>query len=87
LAGQRVDNFLITRLKGVPRSLVYKLLRRGEVRVNKGRVKPAHRLVEGDLVRLPPVRRADIELARCRPPACSAIYPRRCCTRTSACWC
>jgi len=68
LAGQRVDNFLITRLKGVPRSLVYKLLRRGEVRVNKGRVKPAHRLAEGDLVRLPPVRRADIE-ARRVPPA------------------
>lgn len=59
LAGQRVDNFLITRLKGVPRGLVYKLLRRGEVRVNKGRVKPAHRLAEGDLVRLPPVSRAD----------------------------
>lgn len=61
LAGQRIDNFLITRLKGVPRSLVYKLLRRGEVRVNKGRVKPAHRLAEGDHVRLPPVRRADAE--------------------------
>lgn len=59
LAGQRVDNFLLTRLKGLPRSLVYKLLRRGEVRVNKGRVKPAHRLAAGDLVRLPPVRSAD----------------------------
>jgi 23S rRNA pseudouridine955/2504/2580 synthase len=59
LAGQRVDNFLLARLKGVPRSLVYKLLRRGEVRVNKGRVKPTHRLAVGDLVRLPPVRRAD----------------------------
>jgi 23S rRNA pseudouridine955/2504/2580 synthase len=64
LAGQRIDNFLMTRLKGVPRSLVYKLLRRGEVRVNKGRVKPAHRLAAGDQVRLPPVRRADGE-----PPA------------------
>ena len=46
---------------------MYKLLRRGEVRVNKGRVKPAHRLAEGDLVRLPPVRRADSE-ARPVPP-------------------
>lgn len=68
LAGQRIDNFLIARLKGVPRSLVYKLLRRGEVRVNKGRVGPAHRLVAGDLVRLPPVRRASVE-ARPAPPA------------------
>jgi len=67
LAGQRVDNFLITRLKGVPRSLIYKLMRRGEVRVNKGRVKPTHRLAEGDLVRLPPVRRGD-DQARSAPP-------------------
>lgn len=59
LAGQRIDNFLMTRLKGVPRSLIYKLLRRGEVRVNKGRVKPTHRLSGGDWVRLPPVRRAE----------------------------
>lgn len=55
LAGQRIDNFLMQQLKGVPRSLVYKLLRRGEVRVNKGRVKPAHKLAAGDQVRLPPV--------------------------------
>ncbi len=68
LAGQRIDNFLITRLKGVPRSLIYKILRRGEVRVNKGRVKPTHRLVAGDLVRLPPVRRGDDE-PRSAPPA------------------
>lgn len=67
LAGQRIDNFLITHLKGVPRSLIYKLLRRGEVRVNKGRVKPAHRLSEGDLVRLPPVRRGE-EAAPAPPP-------------------
>jgi 23S rRNA pseudouridine955/2504/2580 synthase len=68
LAGQRVDNFLITRLKGVPRSLIYKLMRRGEVRVNKGRVKPTQRLAEGDLVRLPPVRRGDEE-THPAPPA------------------
>ncbi len=58
-AGQRVDNFLLAQLKGVPRSLVYRLLRRGEVRVNKGRVKPHQRLQAGDDVRIPPVRTAD----------------------------
>jgi 23S rRNA pseudouridine955/2504/2580 synthase len=57
-AGQRVDNFLLAELKGVPRSLVYRLLRRGEVRVNKGRAKPQQRLAFGDDVRIPPVRTA-----------------------------
>jgi len=56
LAGQRIDNFLLTRLKGVPRSHLYRVLRRGEVRVNKGRVRPSYRLREGDLVRVPPLR-------------------------------
>ena len=55
-AGQRIDNFLLARLKGAPRSLVYKVPRKGEVRVNKGRVKPTYRLVAGDRVRIPPVR-------------------------------
>ncbi len=55
-AGQRVDNFLMARLKGVPKSRVYNILRKGEVRVNKGRVKPDYRLAPGDLVRVPPVR-------------------------------
>lgn len=54
--GQRVDNFLITRLKGVPKSRIYRILRKGEVRINKKRVKPTYRLQEGDLVRIPPVR-------------------------------
>ena len=54
--GQRLDNFLIAQLKGVPRSWVYRVLRRGEVRVNKGRCKPARRLQSGDVVRIPPVR-------------------------------
>lgn len=53
--GQRVDNFLATLLKGVPRSHIYRLLRTGQVRVNKGRIKASYRLQEGDLVRLPPV--------------------------------
>lgn len=56
-AGQRIDNFLLGHLKGVPRSLVYRLLRSGEVRVNKGRARPSQRLEAGDLVRLPPLRR------------------------------
>jgi 23S rRNA pseudouridine955/2504/2580 synthase len=56
LQGQRIDNFLISHAKGVPRSHLYRVLRRGEVRVNKGRVKPGYRLQSGDLVRVPPLR-------------------------------
>jgi len=55
-AGQRIDNYLLRRYKGVPRSHIYRILRRGEVRINKKRVKPAYKLVAGDEVRLPPVR-------------------------------
>ena len=58
-AGQRIDNFLARHLRGVPRSRIYRILRRGEVRVNGGRVKPAHRLAAGDRVRIPPVRIAE----------------------------
>lgn len=54
-SGQRLDNFLIRELKGVPRARLYRALRKGEVRVNKGRVRADHRLVSGDLVRLPPL--------------------------------
>jgi 23S rRNA pseudouridine955/2504/2580 synthase len=57
--GQRIDNFLIGLLKGVPRSHIYRLLRTGQVRVNKGRIKPTYRLHEGDQVRLPPTERAE----------------------------
>jgi 23S rRNA pseudouridine955/2504/2580 synthase len=53
--GQRIDNFLMRILKNVPRSLVYRILRTGEVRVNGGRVKPEHRLSAGDRIRVPPV--------------------------------
>jgi len=53
-AGQRVDNFVRAQLKGVPRSRVYQMLRKGEVRVNGGRCRPADRLAIGDQVRLPP---------------------------------
>lgn len=62
-AGQRVDNFLAARLKGVPRSHIYRILRRGEVRVNRGRIRPDYRLQVGDQVRVPPLRLAE------RPPA------------------
>ena len=55
-AGQRIDNFLLRLLKGVPKSRVYRILRKGEVRVNKGRVGPSYRLAEGDVVRVPPVK-------------------------------
>ncbi len=66
MAGQRLDNFLVTRLKGVPKSHVYRLLRKGEVRVNKGRAKPDYRLLAGDVVRLPPVRRPEPEQGSAR---------------------
>jgi 23S rRNA pseudouridine955/2504/2580 synthase len=54
-AGQRLDNYLLGALKGVPRSHVYRLIRSGQVRVNSGRVTPKHRLKAGDRVRVPPV--------------------------------
>lgn len=53
--GQRIDNFLMTRLKGMPKSRIYRLLRKGEVRVNKKRISPFYKLIAGDEVRLPPV--------------------------------
>ena len=57
-SGQRIDNFLTAYLKGVPRTRIYRLLRRGEVRVNRGRVRQHYRLTPGDIVRIPPVRAA-----------------------------
>ncbi|MCU0935245.1 MAG: 23S rRNA pseudouridine(955/2504/2580) synthase RluC [Gammaproteobacteria bacterium] len=57
--GQRIDNFLFTRLKGVPKSRIYRILRTGEVRVNRGRIRQDYRLKEGDVVRVPPLRRAE----------------------------
>ncbi len=60
-AGQRIDNFLRTQLKGVPKSMIYRILRKGEVRVNKKRIKPEYKLESGDEVRIPPVRVAERE--------------------------
>ncbi len=54
--GQRLDNFLIRQLKGLPKSRLYRLIRKGEVRLNKKRCKPDDRLSTGDIVRLPPIR-------------------------------
>ncbi len=54
--GQRIDNFLFTLLKGVPKSRVYRIIRKGEVRVNKGRVKAEYKLQSNDTVRIPPIR-------------------------------
>ncbi len=56
--GQRLDNFLLAVLKGVPKSRIYRCLRKGEVRVNRGRVGPDYRLQVGDMVRIPPIRTA-----------------------------
>ena len=57
--GQRLDNFLLGQLKGAPRSLVYKIVRSGQVRVNGGRAKPERKLAGGDEVRIPPIRIAE----------------------------
>ena len=58
-AGQRLDNYLLRWAKGVPKSHVYRIIRSGEVRVNKKRAEPTTRLIEGDVVRVPPVRIAE----------------------------
>lgn len=58
-AGQRIDNFLLKILKGVPKSMIYRIVRKGEVRVNKKRIKPEYKLLAGDEVRVPPVRVAE----------------------------
>ncbi|HWV15982.1 MAG TPA: 23S rRNA pseudouridine(955/2504/2580) synthase RluC [Cellvibrio sp.] len=65
-AGQRLDNFLMARLKGVPKSKVYNIIRKGEVRVNKGRSKPEYKLAAGDEIRIPPVRMEEKE-AKAKP--------------------
>jgi 23S rRNA pseudouridine955/2504/2580 synthase len=67
-AGQRIDNFLMRHFKSVPRSRIYRLLRKGEVRVNRKRVDAEYKIAEGDEVRLPPVRiEADDDTGRSGP--------------------
>jgi len=58
-AGQRIDNFLARHLKGVPKSHIYRILRRGEVRVNSGRIRAQYKVCAGDTVRIPPVRTSE----------------------------
>ena len=58
-SGQRLDNYLMREIKGVPRTRLYRALRKGEIRVNKGRVKADYRLVAGDKVRIPPLRQPE----------------------------
>ncbi len=66
--GQRLDNFLLRELKGVPKTHIYRVIRAGEVRVNKGRAQADTRLVLGDVVRIPPVRVAEKEVSEAAPP-------------------
>jgi 23S rRNA pseudouridine955/2504/2580 synthase len=65
--GQRIDNFLVRHLKGVPKSHVYRILRSGEVRVNSGRIKPEYRLQVGDRIRVPPVRVSEPKPSKAKP--------------------
>ena len=55
-AGQRIDNYLLSQLKGVPKSMIYRIIRKGEVQVNNGRVKAEYKLQADDVVRIPPVK-------------------------------
>lgn len=76
-AGQRLDNFLTRYLKGVPKSRIYRILRKGEVRVNKGRVNASYRLANGDQVRIPPIRVAETQQATSPPKPLQEILERR----------
>ena len=73
-AAQRIDNFLLRHLKGVPKSHVYRVLRSGEVRVNSGRVKPEYRLRPGDRVRVPPIRVSQQEKPKAKPAEFPVVH-------------
>jgi len=73
-AGQRVDNFLLRHLKGVPKSHIYRILRSGEVRLNRRRVRPDQRLATGDELRIPPLREPAVATKpRLAPPSTPPI--------------
>jgi 23S rRNA pseudouridine955/2504/2580 synthase len=74
-AGQRLDNFLFRHLKGVPKTHVYRIIRSGEVRVNKGRASADTRIETGDVVRLPPVRISDKLAEKAARPAPGREFP------------
>ena len=74
-AGQRLDNFLLRHLKGVPKTHVYRIIRSGEVRINKGRASADTRVQEGDQVRLPPVRVSEKMAEKAERPAPAREFP------------
>ena len=74
-AGQRLDNFLLRHLKGVPKTHVYRIIRSGEVRINKGRASADTRVQEGDQVRLPPVRVSEKIAEKAERPAPAREFP------------
>jgi 23S rRNA pseudouridine955/2504/2580 synthase len=79
-AGQRLDNYLMRHLRGAPKSLVYRIVRSGEVRVNKGRADVTYRIQDGDVIRVPPVRLGDTSakpdhtVAAARAPALPILF-------------
>ncbi len=62
MSGQRLDNFLLSHIKGVPKTRIYKSIRKGEVRINMKRVKPEYRIQDGDSLRIPPLRQSQSDL-------------------------
>ena len=72
-AGQRIDNFLLTHLKGVPKSRIYRIVRKGEVRVNKGRIRINYKLQAGDSIRIPPIRQSESTEAKPRQQALDVL--------------
>jgi 23S rRNA pseudouridine955/2504/2580 synthase len=75
---QRIDNFLLRILKGVPKSHVYRVLRSGEVRVNSGRIKPEYRLKAGDKIRIPPIRIAEKKPQTAKPLGLPVVFEDAC---------
>ena len=75
-AGQRLDNFLLRHLKGVPKTHVYRIIRSGEVRINKGRCSADSRVEAGDQVRVPPVRVSEKVLEKAARPAPAREFPQ-----------
>ncbi len=74
-AGQRLDNFLIRQLKGVPKTHIYRIIRSGEVRRNKGRVGAQDRVQAGDVLRIPPIRTSELSEAKLAHPAPARDFP------------
>src|SRR5262245_21262008 len=72
-AGQRLDNYLTKLLKGVPKSLIYRIVRSGEVRINSRRIEPGYRVQTGDRLRLPPLRTAKPAKTGSRPPGATRL--------------